>query len=60
VLSNLVWRAKYGPPGGGFLACEIYHKLLSGATREHLEESGRNRFELQTRINCKGEAADVL
>src|SRR5258705_13821434 len=34
-LGNPLFRA-------GLLACEIYHKLLSGATTEHLEESGRS------------------
>ena len=33
--------AKNCPAGRGILACEIYHKLLSGATSGHLEVLGR-------------------
>jgi hypothetical protein len=53
VLSDLVWRGqKTALPGGGILACEIYHKLLSGATTEHLEESGRGGG-IRDFVNCK-------
>jgi hypothetical protein len=39
---NLGWAGAFWALDGGVLfACEIYHKLLSGATMELLEDLGR-------------------
>ena len=47
---KLGWRVPWKPVRRrDFLACEIYHKLLFGATTDLLEESGRKNRGLEIR-----------